>query len=388
LRVTIDGGGHNQNFFMLVPADLSQSPPPFVSDFKPDGSSLFEFTNALTFTANSAVGIANSGIVVTIDGAAASGVTFSGPTTARIVTAPVPANEAHTAIITLTDAVGTTSYTNVFSTFNGTNYQWEAEDYDYGNGQFYDNQINAYNGLGSSPDVDNHQSDLNAQPFLYRLNSPAPSTQTGDLGGEKPRAQFTSGGGTGTDYCIGFFGGGSWANYTRHYPAGTYYIVARCAEGQSLTQPSLARVTSGVGTSNQTLTALGTFSVLPVGWSSWEWAMLKDSNGKLVKVTLDGSPVTFRYSGTSVPGQPELNTGFFMLAATAPDLIVTATHVAGNIVLSFPTQTGFAYQVQYKNHLSDATWTPLGSAVSGNGAVQSVSDPAAAGGRVYRVHTL
>jgi hypothetical protein len=386
LRVTMDGAGHNQNFFMFVPADLSSSPPPFVSDFKPDGSSLFEFTNTLTFTANSSVGIANTGIVVTINGATLSGLTFSGPSTARIVSAPVPVNESHTAVITLTDVIGTTRYTNVFSTFNASNYQWEAEDYDYNSGQYFDNQINAYNGLGSVPDVDNHQSDLGANPFLYRLDSPAPSTQTGDLGGEKPRAQFTSGGGSGIDYCIGFFGGGSWVNYTRHYPAGTYYVVARCAEGQNLTQPTLGIVTSGVGTSNQTVTPLGSFSVPPIGWSSWEWAMLKDSNGKLVKVTLDGSPVTLRYSGSTVPGQPELNTGFFMLAATTPDLILKASRSGGNIVISFPTLNGVNYQVEYKNNLTDPNWSPLGSPVAGNGAVQSVSDSTSGTRRFYRVH--
>ena len=386
LRVTMDGAGHNQNFFMLLPADLSQVAPPFVSNFKPDGSSLFEFTNKLSFTANSSVGIGTTGIVVTVDGAALSGLTFSGPSTARVVTAPVPLNESHTAIITLTDPAGTTSYTNVFSTFNATNYQWEAEDYDYGGGLFYDNQINAYNGLGSAPDVDNHQQNLGANPFLYRLNSPAPSTQTGDVGGEKPRALFTSGGGSGIDYCIGFFGGGSWVNFTRHYPAGTYYVVARCAEGQNLTQPTMALLTSGAGTTNQTLNTLGSFSVPPIGWSTWEWVTLKDSNGKAVKVTLNGSTNTFRYSGSTVPGQPELNTGFFMLAATTPDLRLTASRSGGNIVISFPTVNGLNYQVEYKTNLTDLNWLPLGSPVAGNGLVQSVSDSTAGSKRFYRAH--
>jgi hypothetical protein len=275
----------------------------------------------------------------------------------------------------------------VFSTFNPTNYQWEAEDYDYGSGQYFDNQINAYNGLGSQPDVDNHQSDLGANPFMYRLNSPAPSTQSGDISGEKPRALFTSGGGSGTDYCIGFFGGGSWVNYTRHYPAGTYYVVGRFAEGQNLTQPTMSLVTSGVGTSNQTLNALGSFSVLPIGWSTWEWAMLKDGNGKPVKITVDGSAVTLRYSGSPIGGQPELNTGFFMLAATIPDLILTASRSGGNIVVSFPTGNGINYQVEFKTNLTDATWAPLGSAIPGNGAVQSVSYSTGGISGFYRVHT-
>ena len=222
---------------------------------------------------------------------------------------------------------------------------------------------------------------------MYRSNSPAPSTQTGDVAGEKPRALFTSGGGSGIDYCIGFFGGGSWVNYTRHYPAGTYYVLARCAEGQALSQPTLARVTSGVGTTTQTLGLLGTFSVPPIGWGTWEWAVLKDSNGTPVKVTFDGSSATLRYSGSSVAGQPEVNTGFFMLAATTPDLILTASPSGTNIVISFPTLNGFSYQVEYKNNLTNSSWSNLGAVVVGNGSVQFATDSRVGRtSRFYRVH--
>jgi len=195
---------------------------------------------------------------------------------------------------------------------------------------------------------------------------------------------FTWGGGTGSDDCIGVLGGRSGANYTRHYPAGTYYLAGRFAEGQNLTQPTMSLVTSGVGTSNQTVNQLGSFSVPAIGWSTWEWATLKDGNGKPVKITLDGSAVTFRYSGSPVAGQPELNTGFFMLAATVPDLILKASRSGGNIVISFPTQNGLNYQVQYKNQLTDTTWNPLGAPISGNGSIQSVNDTATLGSRFYR----
>jgi hypothetical protein len=144
----------------------------------------------------------------------------------------------------------------------------------------------------------------------------------------------------------------------------------------------MALVTSGVGTTTQTLQPIGTFTVPPQGWSSWEWATLTDNAGKPVKVTLDGSATTLRYSGGPVN---ELNTGFFMLAPTAPDLVLRAALSGGNIVISFPTQTGLNYQVLFKTHLSDATWTPLGSPVAGNGLVQSVQYSAAGAGRFYKV---
>jgi hypothetical protein len=66
--------------------------------------------------------------------------------------------------------------------------------------------------------------------------------------------------------------------------------------------------------------------------------------------------------------------------------VVTAGLSGGNVTLSFLTQSGFSYQVQYKNNLTDATWTSLGSALSGNGSVQSASDPTAGNAhRFYRV---
>jgi hypothetical protein len=114
--------------------------------------------------------------------------------------------------------------------------------------------------------------------------------------------------------------------------------------------------------------------------------VLKDSNGKPVKVTLDGSATTFRYSGSTVPGQPELNTGFFMLAATTPDVRLTASRSGGNIVISFATQAGLNYQVEYKDNLTDTNWLPLGSALVGNGSVQSATDSIVGSKRFYRVH--
>ncbi|MDB6067591.1 MAG: hypothetical protein JWR26_3799 [Pedosphaera sp.] len=390
LRYTFDGAGENVGFFMLMPADLSTNPPPYVSSFTPDGTALFQPSNTITFVANSSVGIAQSNVVVKLNGVKMSGLTFSGSSTMWNVSCPVKTNGYYTAIVTLTDTAGTTSFTNTFANFDASNYQWEAEDYNYTSngiaGLFADNpQVDAYNQLGSTPDVDNHQADLGAgRGFAYRLNSPAPSTGTGDVGGEKPRANFTSGGGTGIDYNIGFFGYGSWLNYTRHYPAGTYYVMGRFSEGNNPTEDTLSRVTGNVSTTNQTATLLGTFPIAVHGWSSWDWSPLVDGSGKQVKVTLDGSATTLRLGGTPVNGHDEANVGFFMLVPTAPDLILTTTISGGNIHISFPTLNGSSYQVQYKNNLTDVSWTSLGSPIAGNGSIQTVNDPTTGITRFYR----
>src|SRR6201999_2206319 len=165
--------------------------------------------------------------------------------------------------------------------------------------QFHDNpQEGAYNGAGSVAGIDNLQADLNASPFLYRQNSNpnyAPSTtQAGDAA----RDQFSGG----TDYNIGFFGHGSWANYTRHYPAGTYNVIRRFAQGNGATEDTLSILTSGYSTSNQVTTALGSFPIPANGWGTWEWSTLVDANGNPVKVTLDGSQTTLQLGGTPTTG--------------------------------------------------------------------------------------
>jgi hypothetical protein len=81
----------------------------------------------------------------------------------------------------------------------------------------------------------------------------------------------------------------------------------------------------------------------------------------------------------------EVNVNFLMLVPTTPKPRLTASVVGGNISISFATQTGYSYQVQYKNNLTDATWTPLGGAISGNGSIQSASDSGAGASRFYRV---
>jgi hypothetical protein len=62
-----------------------------------------------------------------------------------------------------------------------------------------------------------------------------------------------------------------------------------------------------------------------------------------------------------------------MLVGPSP-VTLSATISGPNVLLSFPTQAGFNYTVTYKNNLTDAVWTPLGSAVPGDGTIKSVSD--------------
>lgn len=56
-----------------------------------------------------------------------------------------------------------------------------------------------------------------------------------------------------------------------------------------------------------------------------------------------------------------------------------------NIMLSFVTQAGFGYQVQYKNHLSDPAWISLGNLLGGDNDMETVNDSCNGSGRFYRV---
>lgn len=386
LRMTVDNGNFNANYFMLVPADLSVKLLPFVTGFEPDGSALFQYTNEAAFTVNSSVGTATSNVVVKLDGALAGNLSFTGSPTLWNVTLPVSANAYHTVVITVTDTSGSVTTTNSFGTFAASDYQWEAEDYDYNGGQYFDNpQVDSYAGLPGTTEVDMLESDPNGPgrasgtPYRPANGTDFPDTTSGDL----PRTQFTSVGAT--DYSIGSFGPGSWANYTRHYPAGTYNVIGRFAEGAAVSAATLSQLTSGYGTLTQATNFLGTFNVAEGGWSTWEWASLVDNNGNPVRVTLDGTLQTLQLGGSPLNSQPEVNVNFFMLVPVPPSPKLTAVISGGNVMVSFPTQSGYSYQVQYKNNLTDASWTSLGGSLSGNGSSQSATDAAGAGSRFYRV---
>lgn len=63
---------------------------------------------------------------------------------------------------------------------------------------------------------------------------------------------------------------------------------------------------------------------------------------------------------------------------------ITPSRNGGNLNLTFATQSGKAYTVQYKSLLTDATWNTL-TITNGTGANAVVSDPIGSGQRYYRL---
>jgi hypothetical protein len=373
LRATSSGGA-NVNFYALLPANTNL---PNILNVYPGGGALFQATNRLSFNVTSAAGVNTSSISVNLNGLPLTGLTFTGNATAWAVSyIGLAPNTNHTALIQVTDLNGNSASLTVnFDTFSASHFTWEAEDYDYDGGLFVDNpQINAYANLSALADVDFHDANTDGT-FVYRPTGTATEI-TADFG----RTQFASA----LDYNIGFFGNNEWGNYTRHYPAGSYNVWGRFAAGGGETTAELSVVTGGWGTTVQTTNHLGTFNVGNSGWGSFSWAPLRDANGNLVSVAFTGATNTLKVARGATG--PDANVNFFMLVpAPAAPVSITIARVASNIEISFTTQAGKSYQVEYKNELTELAWSTLGSPVSGDGTTKTVVDSIGINNRFYRL---
>ena len=72
------------------------------------------------------------------------------------------------------------------------------------------------------------------------------------------------------------------------------------------------------------------------------------------------------------------NANFYLLAPvyTPPEstaLAVSNANGNSGLNISFPTQPGYSYQLEYKTNLTDAAWIPLGVAIPGDGTIHSAN---------------
>jgi hypothetical protein len=291
LTVMTSAGNYNANFYFLMPINTNFAPKPFISNVNPDSSTnVFTPTNVFSFIANSVPGLQNSNIVVTANGITPNGLVFGGSPHAVSGRFPMQSNVVYTINISLTDANGSSSYSEVVGTFQTNNYTWECEDWDYNGGQFFDNpQTDAYAGLDIGVGVDaNNTQGGNAN---YRPNDGLGNEITGDA----KRAQYVKL--NTNDYDIGWTANGNWANYTRHFPTGVYNIYMRVAspsgQGDAL---SLYWVTNGFGTTAQGLSSkIGQVNAPHTGgYQNWSWTPVVDLNGNPITVTNSGSVATLR----------------------------------------------------------------------------------------------
>jgi hypothetical protein len=99
-------------------------------------------------------------------------------------------------------------------------------------------------------------------------------------------------------------------------------------------------------------------------------------------VPADGGGASLQRIGAASYGNDPVNWRANSPTTGKPNLISptgTATLPGGGIVrLTFTVQEGLTYQVEFKNHLSDATWSPLGSTVLATSNMLTVDDNLAA----------
>ena len=373
LRVTA-GGNVLPNFFMLVAA---QADVPSLSNVYPTGKHPFEYTNTFSFTVTSfGSSFPANGIRVILDGYdLSSNLVITGSASTKNVVLPsVLPNAIHVAITTVTNSLGHgIAVTNHFDTFSEANYMVETEDFDYGGGQFLDNVIpDSYFGFDAATNIDYQHTALIDELFKYRTAG-IPE----DLLGQHDwlRSNFVYWGGI--DYVLTFFAANDWANYTRVYPAGTFYAYIR-SSGDGPFSMYLDQVVSGAGTVNQVTKRFGHFGGVGKDYNTFDWVPLTDNGLAAPAVVKLNGVTTLRLTTDG-----NCNPNYFMLVP-ASGITLAARASAGNTVLSFPSQTGVAYRVFYRTNLTAGNWTLLTS-VLGNGGVKSVSDPSTGTSRFYRV---
>ena len=383
LRITTGGGG-DVSFVMLVPANTNK---PAISDIYPNGNTLMQMTNRLVFRAT-AVGttIEPSGVKLVLNGTdVSSSLVVAGPPAAREVsyTGLVPNTPAYTAVITVTDVLGNSASTTArFDTFNPANFTWEGEDFDFGSGQFIDNPVlasgeaeNSYFGRFGEPEIDFHDVSGAGDKIYRPLDTPATPLAT-----DIPRQKLLDAQVVDPairDHKVGWFDGGEWVNHTRTYPKGNFHVYARLAGGNPGTVTlTLAKVTAGAGTTEQTTSDLGTFSFVGRGWQAYDWVQLQ-SGGQPATVSLDGLATLRITTGGGI------DPNFLMLVPVSVSTALSVQKNGSNLSVSFPTATGSSYVLKYKAALSDATWQPVGGAVTGDGTVKTVTDPANQPQRFY-----
>ena len=77
----------------------------------------------------------------------------------------------------------------------------------------------------------------------------------------------------------------------------------------------------------------------------------------------------------------------FQAALVYPNFVLPVSAIASgtNAKVSFPTQVGFKYQVQYKANVTDAVWISVGALATGDGTTQSIDVPVSGESGFYRV---
>ena len=209
----------------------------------------------------------------------------------------------------VTNSVGLVTVRNVtFDTFPTNPFVVSAEDYDYTNGQFFQNPTptaapaaNSYFGTGGTLGVDLYTYNGGPPPSseLIRTDGRTVMQIASDIQLPLYLAQSNA---NVVNVQIAFNNVGNWFNYTRNYPTGNYLAFLRYNNPTAGNTESLNLLTSGYGTANQTTNNLGVFIGANTG-PGYAWAPLTDTFGNPVIVNLPAGPNTLQLlSGSATAG--------------------------------------------------------------------------------------
>jgi hypothetical protein len=328
---------NNLNFVENIRKQIAPKIPTITSVY-PNGTSLQQATNTFTFTAISSSGFNLTNFDLKINSVDVSSsctyVTNGTAGTSTNVTVSytgLPQQTINTAVMTATDGLGLANSSSVtFDTFNPTNFMVKAEEFDFNSGHFIDNpdytdgnpaDANSYYGLSSVEEVDTHKGPSvgdNAGDYRYDGDTPAGSdTQTPPITGELPvprivNAPLDGGGNPQVNHMITDWSSGEWQNYTKTFPSGNYNVWARLSTSSGSTV-NFDQVTSGQGTTNQTTSRLGQFTLS--GSGTYQWVELLQ-NGSPAVVNLGGVSTVRATTGGGASAD------FYMLVPANPNLPV------------------------------------------------------------------
>ena len=248
--------------------------PPILADVSPaNGAAFLSAPRSLSFSASDDKPLPDLGIQVDLNGTrftATNGLSLTGGTTNRTVTLSgqigAETNYVATLMVTDSDGAGITN-TIYFDTFGTNNRVVEIEDYNFSNGQYFNDPVpgvelngqipNSYIDQVGTEGVDYH--DTRTAPHFpdtsYRTQDPVRMQHSLD----QPRPQYDASAGI-YGYDVTDIAADEWLNYTKDFAPGSYEVYLReSIVGFPEADSVLELVTSDPSQTNQTVSPLGSF---------------------------------------------------------------------------------------------------------------------------------
>jgi hypothetical protein len=407
LRFTVLPGGLDFNYLVFVQAEDHGTPTTVTSVQPPPNSEARAPLIVATLTDGDIARVVPSSIKLTFDGTdvtAFSTIADTGSGAEISYQAPEgsPAGTVHTVRVDWTDDLSTPrmeSFTwNYTEGINnaGQNLFIEAEDFNYSDdgitgglhANFGDADCSLL-GKDAVPLVDYFEVvDSNDSPEYRAPTGVETRPETGD----SARGDRT----ITCDYVVGWNFDGDWYNYTRDFGASTRYnVYARLASGGDSMNAELARIHGDHTGTNQTKEVLGTFASPPTGgWNAFHYVALRDGQGNVVSVRLDGL-TTLRF--TVLPGTLDFNYLVFVKAdiqeaptrVTSVEPRANSDYARAPLIMATLTDGDIARVVPSSIKLTfDGTDVTAGLAIVDTEAGAQVSYQAPEGSPTGTVHTV